>query len=65
MLYRPLEETPRRPAFAAHLLTLIAGAFASLGRRHADTMYLDSLSERELAEFGLRRRDERDYPSFR
>jgi hypothetical protein len=65
MLYHPLEETPRRPGFAARLLGFITGAFAGFSRRHADTLYLDSLSERELAEFGLRRRDERDYPSFR
>lgn len=64
MLYRPLE-TPRRPSLINRFGLAVAAALASLRRRHADTQYLDGLSPRDLEELGLRRFDDRDYPSMR
>lgn len=64
MLYRPLE-TPARPSLSTRLWIAAAAFLGNLRRQHEDTVYLDSLSTRELADFGLQRRDERDYPSMR
>ena len=65
MLYRPLEPTPRRASMATRLAAAIGRFFAALRSRHADTAYIDGLREDEVAELGLRRHDERDFPSCR
>lgn len=64
MLYRPLE-TPDRPSLASRILTALSALGATLRSRHADTMYIEGMRPDELAELGLRRYDERDYPSHR
>ncbi len=63
MLYQPKPRTAAK--LAKHVLGVIAGLFAGIGRTHADGAYLDGMRGSELEDLGLRRRDDGGYGMFK
>jgi hypothetical protein len=68
MLYRPIETAepaPALPSRRSHIWTALAGIFASISKRSADTRYLDGMRPEELEDLGLRRTESRGYDFLR
>ena len=63
MLYQHKTQS-KTATLLRHSLAIVAGFFGSIVRTRADAAQLDTLTDRHLAELGLRRTESRDYRFF-